>query len=401
MSRHSSRRSSTTSPSRRARAARSATTSTSSRPPGSTPRWARGSRTSSPESSPRSSRPTSCRPSTRRRRRPARRSPSRSEGGGRTMAVTSAPAPTGIGRFAFRRSARNSRRRPTSPLLVAVFVLPSLVIYGLFMVYPFIGTIHLSLTSWDGFAPTKDFIGLDNYRVLLQDGEFWEALSHNLIWAVIGTIAPIVIGFPLAVMLWSGVRFRLAFRAMFFLPFILPSVVQGIIWGWIYNPLFGVLNAILEGIGLGGLTTGWLGNADTALYAVLGAAVWGTFGMIVVFFLAGLQGIDMNLIDAAKVDGANAWQRARHVLLPGIAPIFTFVLTVTLVGAFSVFDIIYVLTRGGPGTATEVLAGYSYEMAFTRNFAGYGASISMVIATLSLILAILFLRMRERNRANG
>jgi ABC-type sugar transport system permease subunit len=317
------------------------------------------------------------------------------------MAVTSAPAPTGLGRLALRRGRREGRRRRTNPLLVAAFVLPSLLIYGLFMVYPFLGTIHLSLTSWDGFAATKDFIGLDNYRVLFGDAEFWEALSHNLIWAVIGTAAPIIIGLPIAVMLWSGARFRLGFRAMYFLPVILPSVVQGIIWGWIYNPIFGVLNSILEAVGLGQFTTGWLGNPDTALYAVLAAAVWGTFGMIVVFFLAGLQGIDMNLVDAARVDGANAWQRTRHVLLPGIAPIFTFVLTITLVGAFSVFDVIYVLTRGGPGTATEVLAGYSYEMAFSRNYAGYGSAISMVIAVLSLVLAIAFLRIRERNRLNG
>lgn len=317
------------------------------------------------------------------------------------MAVTAAPTPTGLGRLAHWRRAGTARRRRTSPLLVGVFVLPSVAIYGLFMVYPFLGTIHLSLTSWDGFAPTKDFIGFDNYRVLFQDAEFWEALSHNLIWAVIGTAAPIVIGLPIAVMLWSGARFRLAFRTIYFLPVILPSVVQGIIWGWIYNPIFGVLNSILEAVGLGQLAIGWLGNPDTALYAVLGAAVWATFGMVVVFFLAGLQGIDMNLVDAARVDGANAWQRTRHVLLPGIAPIFTFVFTITLVGAFSVFDVIYVLTRGGPGTATEVLAGYSYEMAFSRNYAGYGASISMVIAVLSLVLAIVFLRIRERNRLNG
>ena len=315
------------------------------------------------------------------------------------MAVTTAPAPTGASRLAaLARRRRPARGRPTSPLLVAVFVLPSVLIYGLFMAYPFLGTVHLSLTSWDGFAPSMDFIGLDNYLVLLGDPAFWSALRNNLIWAVVGTAAPIVIGLPLAIILWSGARFRLAFRAMYFLPVILPSVVIGIIWGWIYNPIFGPLNSLLEAVGLGDLARGWLGDPSTALLAVLVAAVWATFGMIVVFFLAGLQGIDTNLIDAARVDGANAWQRTRHVILPGIAPIFTFVLTITLVGAFSVFDIVYVMTRGGPGTATEVLAGYSYKMAFSRNFAGYGAAISMIIALLSLVLAVVFLRARERNR---
>lgn len=317
------------------------------------------------------------------------------------MTATANSAPTGLGRLVARRRTGGRRRRHTSPLLVAAFILPSLAIYVLFMLYPFLGTVQLSLTSWDGYAAVKDFIGLDNYAVLFQDPAFWEALSHNLVWAVVGTAAPIIIGLPLAIMLWSGARGRLAFRAIYFVPVILPAVVIGIVWGWIYNPIFGVLNSILQAVGLGELTRGWLGDPDTALISVLLAAVWATFGFVVVMFLAGLQGVDMNLVDAARVDGANAWQRTRHVLLPGIAPVFTFVLTITLVGAFSVFDIIYVMTQGGPGTATEVLAGYSYKMAFGRNFAGYGAAISMVIAVLSLVLAIIFLRVRERSRLNG
>lgn len=317
------------------------------------------------------------------------------------MTVGTIPGPTGVRRQIAARRARSGRRRRTSRLLVAIFILPSLLIYLLFMVLPFFGTVQLSLTSWDGFAATKDFIGFDNYVVLFGDEAFWNALVHNLIWAVVGTAAPILIGLPLAIVLWSGVRFRLAFQAMYFLPVILPSVVVGIIWGWIYNPLFGVLNTILEGIGLESFTKGWLGDPDTALWAVLGAAVWGAFGTLVVFFLAGLQGIDTNLIDAARVDGANAWQRTRHVILPGIAPMLTFVLTITLVGAFSVFDIVYVLTLGGPGTATEVLAGYAYKMAFGRNFAGYGSAVAMIIAILSLVLAVTFLRIRERERVRG
>jgi len=290
------------------------------------------------------------------------------------------------------------RRRATSWGLVAVFVLPSVLIYALFMVWPFVGTFQLSLQAWDGFAPERTFVGLDNYVALINDGEFWAALSHNLIWAVVGTIAPIAIGLALAIMLWSGARFRLAFRAIYFLPVILPIVVIGIVWGWIYNPLFGVLNTLFEAVGLDDWAKGWLGDPSTALYAVLAAAIWATFGFCVVMFLAGLQGIDLNLVDAAKVDGANAWQRARYVLLPGIAPVFTFVLTITLVGAFAVFDIVYVMTKGGPGTATETMAGYSYKMAFGRNFVGYGSAISMVIAVVSLILAVLLLRFRERRR---
>jgi multiple sugar transport system permease protein/raffinose/stachyose/melibiose transport system permease protein len=315
------------------------------------------------------------------------------------MSGIATPAgPLGLARRrGFRREA--GRRRRTSWGLVAVFVLPSLLIYLAFMVWPFFGNIELSFQAWDGFGAERTFVGLDNYVALFNDGDFWAALSNNLVWAVIGTAAPIAIGLPLAIMLWSGSRFRLAFRAIYFLPVILPIVVIGLIWGWIYNPLFGVLNTVLDAVGLGELTRGWLGDPSTALYAVLFAAIWATFGLCVVLFLAGLQGIDMNLIDAAKVDGANSWQRTRHVLLPGIAPVMTFVITITLVGAFSVFDIVYVMTRGGPGTATETMAGYAYKVAFSRNFAGYGAAISTVIGLISLVLAVAILRYRESRRA--
>ena len=316
------------------------------------------------------------------------------------MAGTGLAAPTpavGVARRRFFR--RDTGRRRQTPLpLVALFVLPAVLIYLVFMVWPLIGTIELSLNAWDGFRADKTFVGLANYQALLNDANFWQALTNNLIWAVVGTAAPIAIGLPLAIMLWSGARGRLAFRAIYFVPVILPFVVIGIVWGWIYNPLFGPLNVFLEAIGLEEVARGWLGDPDTALYAVLFAAIWATFGFCVVMFLAGLQGIDMNLVDAAKVDGANAWQRARHVLLPGIAPVFTFVLTITLVGAFAVFDPVYVMTRGGPGTATETMAGYAYKAAFGRNLAGYGAAICTVIAVISLALAVLLLRYRERGR---
>jgi ABC-type sugar transport system permease subunit len=284
---------------------------------------------------------------------------------------------------------------------VALFLLPSLVLYLLFMLVPFIGTIRLSLSAWDGYQPNVDFIGLANYVVLFQDPEFWSSLSHNLIWAVLGTAGPILIGLPLAIVLSGNIRGRSLFRVIYFLPFVLPIVVIGTVWGWIYHPLFGPLNEGLKAVGLESIATGWLGNEETALVAVIAAAVWATFGFVVVIFLAALQGVDTDTIDAARVDGANAWQRTIHVLLPAIAPAFTFVVTVTLIGAFSLFDFVWVMTRGGPGNATEVLGGYSFKMAFQMNYEGYGSAISMVIALISLALAVVLLRVSERSRTNG
>jgi len=282
-----------------------------------------------------------------------------------------------------------------------LFIAPAFVLYAVFMIYPFLVSIYYSLTDWDGASAVKEWVGLGNYIDLVGDGRMWKSLFHNAVWAVLGTIAPILIGFVLAVLLWENKRFILLFRTLYFIPFILPSVVLGTVWGWIYNPVNGILNSGLDKVGLDALTTAWLGNPNTALLAVLAAAVWATVGFVVVVLLAGLQNLDMSLIDAAKIDGANWRQRAWHVILPGIAPVLTMVTAVTLIGAFSVFDIVFIMTQGGPGFASELLGTYTYSQAFEQNRAGYGAALSMIMTVLSLVSAVAFIRIRERRYANG
>jgi ABC-type sugar transport system permease subunit len=163
----------------------------------------------------------------------------------------------------------------------------------------------------------------------------------------------------------------------------------------------GVLNSGLESVGLESLTKAWLGDPDTALLAVMAVAIWATIGFVVVVLLAGLQNLDMSQIDAAKIDGANWRQRAWYVILPGIAPVLTMVTAVTLIGAFSVFDIVFIMTQGGPGIASELLGTYTYNQAFEQNRAGYGAALSMIMTVLSLVSAILFIRLRERRYGHG
>ena len=296
-------------------------------------------------------------------------------------------------------SVTTSRR--SQQWLAAAFVLPGLAIYAVFMIYPFFGSIYYSLTEWDGASAVKEWVGLGNYEQILHDRRMWIALFHNVVWAVLGTIAPVLIGFVLAVLLWENNRFLLLFRTIFFIPFILPSVVLATVWQWIYNPVNGVLNSGLEAIGLEALARGWLGDPNTALLAVLVAGIWGTVGFVVVVLLAGLQNLDQSQVDAAVVDGANWFQRARHVILAGIAPVLTMVTTITLIGAFSVFDIVFIMTGGGPGYASDLLATYTYKMAFNQNSVGYGAALSMVITVLSLVTAVVFVRLRERSRDYG
>jgi raffinose/stachyose/melibiose transport system permease protein len=285
--------------------------------------------------------------------------------------------------------------------LAAAFVLPPLLLYLVFIIYPFLGSIYYSLTEWDGASGSKEWVGLGNYIEAFGDSRMWESLEHNAIWAVVGTISPIVIGFVLAVLLWENSRFILFFRTVFFIPFILPVVVVATAWQWIYNPVNGVLNSGLESIGLESLTKAWLGDPDTALLAVLAVAIWATVGFVVVVLLAGLQNLDMSQVDAAKIDGANWRQRAWYVILPGIAPVLTMVTAVTLIGAFSVFDIVFIMTQGGPGISSELLGTYTYNQAFEQNRVGYGAALSVIMTVLTLISAIIFIRIRERRHSHG
>ncbi len=279
-----------------------------------------------------------------------------------------------------------------------LFLLPALIIYLAFMAYPFFSTIYLSFTDWNGVSPDRNFVGLANYGRMFGDGDVFKAFANNVVWVVLGTVAPVVIGLVLAILIWSGVRGALFFRTIFFLPFVLPLVVVGLVWQWIYHPLYGILNKVLDAVGLQGVSTAWLGEPRTALYAVLIAAIWATFGFVVMILLAGLQNVDVSTVEAATIDGANWFQRTWHIILPQIAPVLTMVTSITLIGGFSVFDIIFVMTGGGPGTASEVLATYTYRAAFNQNLAGYGSSLAMLITLLSFVAAVSFVFLRERQR---
>ena len=276
------------------------------------------------------------------------------------------------------------------------FVMPALLVYLFFVIQPFLYSIYYSLTDWNGADPVKRFVGLANYRKLLVDPLLWQALYHNLIWVIIGTISPIVIALLLGVLLWGRVRGRLLFRTVYFIPVVLSDVVVAIIWNWIYHPLFGAANLVLQTIGLGQFTRGWLGDPFWALPARLIAAIWSYYGFCFVVIMAGLQNVSVDLVEAATIDGANGWQRFIYVIVPELRHVLTMITAFTLIGGFNVFGIVFVMTQGGPGTATQVIATYTYRKAFQESAMGYGAALSMVMTILSLIAAYLFLRLRER-----
>jgi raffinose/stachyose/melibiose transport system permease protein len=177
---------------------------------------------------------------------------------------------------------------------------------------------------------------------------------------------------------------------------VLPAAAIGVVWSWIYDPIRGWLNLLLETIGLGSLSTGWLGNPDTALAAILATAIWTSTGFVVVIFIAALRSVDVELIDAARIDGANGLQRLWYVVLPQIMPVFLMVTTITMIGGFAVFDLIFVMTGGGPAGATDVLGTYAYSSAFQLNRMSYGTALALVIAVLAIPFTIGLNRLQRR-----
>src|SRR3954447_19316815 len=277
-----------------------------------------------------------------------------------------------------------------------LFLMPALLLYALFMIYPFVQSIYFTFIEWNGADPVKEWVGLQNYSELIRDNRFWSALKHNVIWVIIGTIAPMIIGMLLAMLLSTKPRGFNFFRTAFFMPQVLSSVVIALIWSWIYNPIFGILNKTLDRLGLENVSRGWLGDTTYALYAVLGAAIWAEVGFVFVVFLAGLQNVSKDLLEAATLDGANIWQRFWDITVPQLANVITVIGALLLIGGFNVFDIIFVMTGGGPNNATEVIGTYTYTEAFTQNRIGYAATLSLVMTVISLIASFIFIRFRER-----
>lgn len=281
-----------------------------------------------------------------------------------------------------------------------LLALPVAIVTAVFFVFPMANALYYSVVDFDGLDPTPPFVGLRNFTEMFTDPATWHALGNNAIWIAIGTAAPMIIGLLVAVLIWSG-RGGATYRLLFFLPFMLPGVAIGIVWGWIYDPVNGWINRVLNAVGLDGLSRGWLGDPKTAIFAVLATAIWATCGFVTMIILSALRNVDVELVDAARIDGANAGQRLWHILLPQIMPVFLMVLTLTLVGGFSVFDIIFIMTGGGPADATEVLGTYAYSSAFQLNRISYGTVLALLITVLAVPFTIMLNRLQRRLSLQG
>jgi ABC-type sugar transport system permease subunit len=275
-----------------------------------------------------------------------------------------------------------------------LFILPIVVLFALFVGYPIVRTIYLSLTTWGGFGDPV-FNGGANYTRMLNDPVAIQAFVITLVFTaatvILQTALPLVIA-VLVNMVWK--RFGVFVRTILFIPGIVSFVVSGVLWKLIYDPNLGTLNKFLGAIGLGGLKTFWLANPNTVLPAIIVVSVWGALGTNMLIFFAGLQGVDPALYEAAEVDGASRVQQFFYVTVPGLRVITGIVVSLNLLNGFKVFDIIYVMTGGGPNHASEVLGTYLYSLAFgTTSGAipqlGYASSISVIIVIMCLIAVII------------
>lgn len=276
-------------------------------------------------------------------------------------------------------------------LVPTVFLFPSLLIYAIFVLGTMIYSFVLSFTNWDGISRTFNFIGLVNYIKLFNDTEFYNALKNNLIWVVISLILPMFLGLLLAVLIDRQIRGENIFKSIFYLPMTISFVVIAVIWSWVYEPNLGILNISLRAVGLGFLSKAWLANQSTALFSIIIAASWQCTGYSMVLFLAGLRNIPPELIEAAELDGASSWQSFWHVIYPMLRSVRTIVIATIIINSFRVFDLVFAMTKGGPGTASSVLAMFMYREGFLKYRMSYGSAIAVMQFFIILIIMIVYL----------
>lgn len=281
------------------------------------------------------------------------------------------------------------------------FLVPGVILFLVFIISPFIANFAFSFTKWTGVGKMK-FVGLSNYTKALHDAVFWASFRNNAVLIIAMTIIPTIIGLILSVVLFEYVAREIGkktanfFRAGFYLPQILPAVVAGIAWKWIYQPNWGAVNIFLKSVGLESWTRDWLGNASTALVAVMLALVWVQVGYSLVIFMAALQRIDPGLYESATIDGATWPKLLVNIIVPQIRPeIFVVVLT-TVIASLKIFGPIYAMTKGGPGSSTIVASYFSYKNFFEYNNVGYGATMANVLSIIVILLTVAYISMQNK-----
>lgn len=284
-------------------------------------------------------------------------------------------------------------------IFIVISLLPAVLIYSVFYIYPALKAFYISLCEWSGYSPKPIFIGLANFKQLIKDKYVWSALKHNVDFFVIPTIITLALSLFFASLLSSKeIKGRDFFRITYFFPNVISAVAMAVLWSFIFNPSFGILNWFLKSIGLSHLTHTWLGEKNTALPALTIPSIWGGIGFTTVLLLAAMYNIPTTLYEAAEIDGANKWHRFYHITFPLIWEIMRIVIIFSVIGALKKFEIIYLLTAGGPDRATDVIALRMYYEAFSAYKMGYGTAISVWMFILVFILTLISMKLTKKEK---
>jgi raffinose/stachyose/melibiose transport system permease protein len=283
----------------------------------------------------------------------------------------------------------------TNKWLPYLYIAPCLIFLALFVYYPIVENFFYSFYDFSAFSVGKTYVGFENFLNLFKDEVFYIALKNNLWYAVISIIFQVFGGLILAAILEDPITRFISglFRTVFFLPVVISMTVIALLFTFVYNPDIGILNGFLKMLGLENLTHAWLGESETAIFAVIAVSQWQSIGYIMMLFIVAMQNIPQELYEAAEIDGAGKIRKFLSITLPQVKEMFFVTMLITLTGAFTVFNEPYILTGGGPGNASEVLGTLLYHSAFGKDQMGYASAVATVILIITLIVSLVQLKL--------
>ncbi|TFV46234.1 sugar ABC transporter permease [Blastococcus sp. TF02A-35] len=313
-----------------------------------------------------------------------------------TSPVTAAPEGTDPGAAVTRRAEarrvtpRSGAGKRRQRLEIAIFVAPALALMAVFVVYPVYSAARMSLYRWKGFGPLVDFVGLRNYVRVLTDDVFTDAVVHNFIIVFASILVQLPLGLALALLLNRRIRGRGLLRTIIFVPYVLAEVIAGVVWFQMLQPRTGLLETILGSVGIPVPEQGFLGTPDLALATVFVVLTWKYLGLAVLLFLAGLQGVPDELHEAAQLDGASWWQVQRRIAIPLIAPTIRTWCFLSMIGSLQLFDMVWILTGGGPANATTTMATYLISQGTQGGNFGIAGAASVVLFLIGFVMAVAY-----------
>jgi raffinose/stachyose/melibiose transport system permease protein len=295
---------------------------------------------------------------------------------------------------------RIGSRLPTKWVTILLFVVPALALYLLFVLLPVVQAAYYSLFKWNGLQPLTDFIGLKNYATAISNPTFTRAVSNNLLIIVLSLTIQIPFSLSLAVLLNRRFPGRAIFRLLFFLPYVLSEAITGIVFSLLLRP-GALVDSGLQQVGLGGLVQDWLGDTTIVMITLFVIISWKYFGFHMILLLAGLQGIPHEIEEAALIDGAGRWQAFRHVTLPLLGPTLRVSVFLSMIGALQLFDMVWVMTAGGPLNASNTMAIAMFKAGFKSSQMGYGSALAVILFAFGLVLALAYQRFVLRRDVDG